>query len=110
MFTSGFDEENKTKPEIVRRIESTDEGQTADQAAQALYKGHFEFSSSFLCSSTQKFLGIVNGHAHITGDLITALFSASTRGAVRRHNWFLEGLYDFIAYVRQEPSFFRAIF
>ncbi|KAF8871168.1 oxidoreductase [Gymnopilus junonius] len=81
MFTPGFDEENKTKPEIVRRIESTDDGQTADQAAQALYKG------------------VVNGHTHITGDLITALFSASTRGAVRRHNWLLEGLYDFIAYV-----------
>ena len=44
--------------------------------------------------------GVVNGHAHITGDLITDLFSASTRGAVKRRNWLLEGLYDFVAYVR----------
>ena len=43
--------------------------------------------------------GVVNGHAHITGDLITDLFSASTRGAVKRRNWLLEGLYDFVAYV-----------
>ena len=39
MYTPGFDEENKTKPEIVRKIESTDEGVTPEQAAQALYKG-----------------------------------------------------------------------
>jgi len=39
MYTPGYDEENKTKPEIVRKIESTDEGVTPDQAAQALYKG-----------------------------------------------------------------------
>ncbi|PPQ72501.1 hypothetical protein CVT26_003591 [Gymnopilus dilepis] len=81
MYTPGFDQENQTKPEIVRRIESTDEGQTPDQAAQALYNG------------------VVDGHAHITGDLLTALFSASTRGAVRRNNLFLDGLYDFIAYI-----------
>jgi 3-dehydrosphinganine reductase len=39
MYTPGFDEENVTKPEIVRKIESTDEGVTPEQAAQALYKG-----------------------------------------------------------------------
>jgi len=39
MYTPGYDEENKTKPEIVRKIESADEGVTPDQAAQALYKG-----------------------------------------------------------------------
>jgi len=39
MYTPGFDEENKTKPGIVRKIDSTDEGMTADQAAHALFKG-----------------------------------------------------------------------
>ncbi|KAF8883878.1 oxidoreductase [Gymnopilus junonius] len=68
-------------PEITKKIESADEGQTPEKAAQILYNG------------------VVNGHAHITGDFITALFSASTRGAVRRRNWLLEGLYDFIAYI-----------
>ncbi|KAF8963279.1 oxidoreductase [Flammula alnicola] len=81
MYTPGFDEENKTKPDIVRKIESTDEGVTADQAAQALYKG------------------VVNGRVHITGDIITALFSASTRGATPRHNWLLEGLFDMVAFI-----------
>ena len=39
MFTPGFDEENKTKPEIVKRIEGIEDGQTAEQAALALFKG-----------------------------------------------------------------------
>ncbi|PPQ97052.1 hypothetical protein CVT26_001275 [Gymnopilus dilepis] len=81
MYTPGYDEEEKSKPAITKKIESTDEGQTPEKAAQVLYKG------------------VVNGHAHITGDLITDLFSASTRGAVKRRNWLLEGLYDFVAYI-----------
>ena len=39
MYTPGFEEESKTKPQITRTIESTDEGVTPEQAAQALYKG-----------------------------------------------------------------------
>jgi len=55
MYTPGFDEENKTKPEIVRKIESTDEGITADQAAQALYKGaRFSIQKSGECSEGVK--------------------------------------------------------
>lgn len=43
MYTPGYEEENKTKPAIVKKIESTDEGSTAEQAAQALYKGTFVY-------------------------------------------------------------------
>ena len=39
MFTPGYEEENKTKPRIVKKIESTDDGLTAEQAALALFKG-----------------------------------------------------------------------
>ncbi|KAG5729830.1 hypothetical protein E4T56_gene6009, partial [Termitomyces sp. T112] len=63
MFTPGFNHENETKPKIVREIESTDDGMTADQAAFALFKG------------------VESGRVHITGDLITSLFRSSTRGA-----------------------------
>ena len=41
MYTPGFDEENKTKPAITRKIESTDEGLTAEQAAAGLLAGMF---------------------------------------------------------------------
>ncbi|KAG6816196.1 hypothetical protein H0H87_007827 [Tephrocybe sp. NHM501043] len=81
MFTPGYDIENETKPKIVREIESTDDGLTADQAALALFKG------------------IEAGQAHITGDLITSLFRSSTRGASPRNNWILDGIYDFVAYI-----------
>jgi len=81
MFTPGFDEENKTKPDIVKKIESADEGLTADQAALALFKG------------------VESGHIHITGDMITNLFRVSTRGATPKHNWFLDGLFDMVAFV-----------
>jgi len=81
MFTPGFDEENKTKPDIVKKIESGDEGMTADQAALALFKG------------------VESGHTHITGDIITRLFRASTRGASPKNNWFLDGLFDMVAFV-----------
>ncbi|KAJ7301166.1 oxidoreductase [Mycena albidolilacea] len=81
MFTPGYDEENKTKPQITKDIESTDEGITADAAAKALLQG------------------VQDGHAHITADMITTLFRASTRGVAPRHNMFLDPLYDMAAFV-----------
>ncbi|KAF8812948.1 oxidoreductase, partial [Phlegmacium glaucopus] len=74
-------EENKTKPSIVKKIESTDDGLTAEQAALALFKG------------------VQNGHAHITADLITSLFRASTRGTAYKCNWFLDVLFDLITFI-----------
>ena len=51
MFTPGYEEENKTKPQIVKDIEAADDGLTADQAALAFYKGAFP-SYRFSFSST----------------------------------------------------------
>jgi len=81
MLTPGFEEENKMKPQIVKRIEGTAGGLTAEQAALALLKG------------------VQNGDVHITADLATSLFRASTRGAAYRCNWFLDVLYDMIAFI-----------
>jgi 3-dehydrosphinganine reductase len=39
MYTPGYEEENKMKPHIVKTIEGTDDGLTAEQAALALFKG-----------------------------------------------------------------------
>lgn len=82
MFTPGYDEENKTKPAIVKKIEEGDDGVTPDQAAATLFKG------------------LESGHVHISGDIITNLFRACTRGSAYRTNWLLDGLLDFVAYVR----------
>ncbi|KAN0080352.1 hypothetical protein V8E55_009918 [Tylopilus felleus] len=81
MYTPGFDEENKTKPAITRKIESTDEGLTAEQAAQGLFKG------------------VENGDFHITADLITSLFRASTRGCSPRGNTLFDIVLDVVAWI-----------
>jgi 3-dehydrosphinganine reductase len=44
-------------------------------------------------------LGVIDGHQHISANFITHLFRASTRGAVQRHNWALDAVYDLISYV-----------
>ncbi|KAF8439756.1 hypothetical protein L210DRAFT_3401946 [Boletus edulis BED1] len=81
MYTPGFDEENKTKPAITRKIESTDEGLTAVQAAESLFKG------------------VESGDFHITGDLITSLFRASTRGCSPRTNALYDTILDIVAWI-----------
>lgn len=81
MFTRGLDEENQTKPDILKQIESTEEGTTPERGALALLRG------------------AENGEAHITGELLASLFRASTRGTTHRANWFLDALLNFVAYV-----------
>ncbi|KAL9710773.1 3-dehydrosphinganine reductase [Leucoagaricus gongylophorus] len=81
MYTPGYEEENKSKPKITLKIEETDDGLTPDLAALALLKG------------------VQDGHAHITGDFMTGLFRASTRGAAPKNSWVIDGIYDIIAYI-----------
>ncbi|KAJ7596088.1 oxidoreductase [Mycena floridula] len=81
MYTEGYDEEEKVKPQITKLIEEDDQALTPDQAAATMYKG------------------MVNGDAHITGELIGKLFRASTRGAMPRSNWIMDGIYDFVAFI-----------
>jgi len=81
MYTPGYEEENKTKPSITLQIESTDGGLTAEQAAESLFKG------------------VERGDFHITADLITNMFKASSRGNAPRGNWIVDTLLDIVALV-----------
>lgn len=76
MFTPSYEEENKIKPKITKKIEETDGGLTAEQAAAGLLTG------------------LRKGHAHITADMLTDSFRASTRGSAPANNWILDGLID----------------
>ena len=106
MFTPGYEVENQTKPKITKRIEETDDGLTAEQAASGLFKGTKRRNILYIMMIIINYrLGIERGHTHITADPITNLFRASTRGAAPRNNWILDGLYDFIGYVR--PRLFQ---
>jgi 3-dehydrosphinganine reductase len=39
MYTPGYEDENKTKPELVLKIEESDPGLTPEKAAAGLYEG-----------------------------------------------------------------------
>ncbi|KAH9007173.1 oxidoreductase [Lactarius hatsudake] len=63
MYSPGYEEENKTKPELVRKIEESDEGLSPERAAEGLYQG------------------VRKGEFHITDTLLADIFRTSTRGA-----------------------------
>ncbi|SJX63964.1 related to 3-ketosphinganine reductase [Sporisorium reilianum f. sp. reilianum] len=63
IFTPGLEEENKTKPDITRQIEGTEDGSTPAQCAKGLVKG------------------IERGHFFITTDFSTELFRVAALGA-----------------------------
>ncbi|KAK7472342.1 3-dehydrosphinganine reductase [Stygiomarasmius scandens] len=79
MVTASYIEENKTKPEITKIIEGTDEGLTSEKAAEVMLRG------------------IEKGQKHIAGDWITNSFRASTRGATHMNNFILDSLWNFFA-------------
>ncbi|KAI0004900.1 oxidoreductase [Russula compacta] len=63
MFSPGYEEENKTKPALVLKIEEADGGLTPEKAAEGLYEG------------------VQKGDFHITDTFIANVFRTSTRGA-----------------------------
>lgn len=50
-------------------------------------------------------LGVERGDAHIASDLITNIFRGSTRGSAPKNSWILDGIYDFIGYVRTHTTY-----
>ncbi|KAF9016446.1 oxidoreductase [Hymenopellis radicata] len=81
MFTASYEEENRSKPAITKDIEGADDGQTADQAAQAMWRG------------------LERGDAHITGDLLTDILRAGTRGTAPKNNWVVDAFLDWLSFM-----------
>ncbi|KAK0184833.1 oxidoreductase [Armillaria mellea] len=81
MLTPGLEAENRTKPKIVLKLEETDTGQTAENAAEGLLQG------------------VSRGDFHITNDLLGNIFRSSTRGATPRNAVFLDEIYTFFGWV-----------
>jgi 3-dehydrosphinganine reductase len=99
MYTPGYEEENKTKPKITLKIEEDDKGLTADQAADALLKGAHTLELRPRSEEASFLPGVTAGHAHITGDILTEIFRASTRGSAKGHNWIWDSILDSIGHV-----------
>lgn len=81
MYSPGYEEENKTKPELVLKIEKSDPGLTPEQAAEGLYEGATLVTPSFNGKTEFVYAGVQKGEFHITDTFIANLFRASTRGA-----------------------------
>lgn len=81
IYSPGYENENRCKPDIVKRIEDTDDGLSPEQAASAMLQG------------------VARGDFHISADLLTDIFRAGTRGAAPRTNWLFEIVYNIISYV-----------
>jgi len=62
MYSPGYKEENKVKPELVRNIEESDEGITPERAAEGLFQG------------------VRKGGFYITDTFVGDIFRTSTRG------------------------------
>jgi len=62
MLSAGYEEENKTKPKLVLKVEESDKSLTPEEAAEGLYEG------------------VKKGEFHITDTFIANLFRTNTRG------------------------------
>ncbi|RHZ81931.1 hypothetical protein Glove_116g36 [Diversispora epigaea] len=85
MDTDGLSEENKTKPQLTKKIEGDDK-QTPEQAAKSLYKG--------LCK----------GNVFITSDLLGDAIRASTLGFVEANNGILDSFLCLMIWIVSKPA------
>ncbi|KAI0959479.1 hypothetical protein AcW1_004292 [Taiwanofungus camphoratus] len=82
IYSPGYEEENKTKPEITLKIEESDGGAKPDVVAEGLLRG------------------VQNGDFHITYDFLGSVFRASTAGSTPRSRPLVDMLYGLIGFVR----------
>jgi len=78
IFSPGYEEENKTKPEVTLKIEEGDDGATPEHVAESLLQG------------------VEKGEFHITYNFILNVFRASSRGSSPGNNFLIDGLYALI--------------
>jgi 3-dehydrosphinganine reductase len=108
IYSPGFEEEEKCKPAITKKIEGADEGLSPGACAKVLLTGPSsslvrfrKFVSSRL---TPSFLGVERGHFHITNDLIGHLFRNASRG-LSPMNSLVDLFWAFIALVSDLPEY-----
>jgi 3-dehydrosphinganine reductase len=100
MYTPGYTEENKTKPKITLKIEETDGGLTAEQAADGLFRGMpYDLLSIACLASLLQSAGVENGDFHISAGFLGSVFRCSTRGSTPHNNAFVDAIYSFIGWV-----------
>jgi 3-dehydrosphinganine reductase len=106
IYSPGFEEEQKSKPELTKIIEGADEGLTPEQCALRLVRGKCNLLSPLFCNvpcmnsfndDMTLFLGIEKGHVMITSDPIGHLFRNSMRGMSPVSNYILDPIFAAVA-------------
>lgn len=99
IYTSGYEQENLTKPKITLKIEEADSGATPDIVAAAVFKGRHLVRSCATVLADVFATGVQNGDFHIAYDFIGQVFRASTAGASPRTGYLSDIFYSIIGYV-----------
>ncbi|KAF7301724.1 Protein kinase domain-containing protein [Mycena indigotica] len=81
IYSPGYEEENKTKPEITLKIEEADSGLQPEQVADALIAG------------------IERNDFHIAADFLGNIFRASTRGGTPQNNVLVDTFFALVGWV-----------
>lgn len=104
ILSPGFDEENKTKPQLTKTIEGADEPSTPEACAGYLLRGEWILSACPQKPSTDRpsshlATGIEKGEYQISYDLGTSIFRASTRGIAPYNTVLLDLVLSFVGSV-----------
>jgi len=81
IFTPGYDEENKIKPEVTKKIEESDTGAKPQLVAEGILRG------------------VQRGDFHITYDILGDIFRSSSAGSTPRNNYLVDGVMNFIGFI-----------
>jgi 3-dehydrosphinganine reductase len=99
IYSPGYVEENKTKPEITLKIEETDEGLKPEAVAERLFDGASTLLARYRGWLKPGTAGVQRGYFHISVDFITDIFRTSTRGATPFNNVVVDSLFQIIGSV-----------
>ncbi|EMD40770.1 hypothetical protein CERSUDRAFT_80424 [Gelatoporia subvermispora B] len=81
IYSPGYIEENKLKPQVTMKIEEGDPGATPEVVAEGLLRG------------------VQKGNFHITYSFNCDIFRASTAGSSPRNNWLVDIIYGLIGFI-----------
>ncbi|KAI9883835.1 MAG: hypothetical protein M1823_004389 [Watsoniomyces obsoletus] len=79
IFTPGYEQENLTKPDITKKLEEGDKGQTEDEVASASFRG------------------LQRGEYLVTTTFLGSILRGAAWGGSPRNNWLVDTLFSWIA-------------
>ena len=96
ILSPNFEVENRTKPDITKKIEEGDTPMTPEACVECLITGRLPLLASAAHSLISSLKGLERGYYQITNDLITDILRVASRGNAPWNNilfdWILLGI------------------